>query len=148
MLYSVLLGIALTLVTVGLHAAGITWWIYQLKRTAATLPDTRIGWFLQFRLLGSTAVALLLLHIAEVVVWALAYLWIGVKEIGSFEDATYFSTVTFTSLGYGDVVIAGPWRLLSAIEAMVGLLIFGWSSATLYAVVQRIWEARRQQNGE
>jgi hypothetical protein len=85
-------------------------------------------------------VFLLLLHILEVTVWALVYL--ALPQLPEFEDAEqalYFSTVTFASLGYGDVFIQGSWRLLSAIQAMTGLLIFGWSTALLYAVVQRLW---------
>ena len=148
MLKSIGLGILLTFVTVGIHAAGTTWWIEQLRRQVPKLRNFRRVWPLQFRLLGSTAVALLLLHIVEVVCWALAYLWIGQAEIASFEEATYFSTVTFTSLGYGDVVIKGPWRLLAAIESMVGLLIFGWSTATLFAVVQRISDAKSNRQPE
>lgn len=150
MLESIILGIVLTVLTVAIHAAGISWWISRLRNVAASLPTAGIGWLLQLRVLGSTAVVLLLLHIVEVVVWAGAYLWIGTEEINTLEAATYFSTVTFTSLGYGDLVIAGSWRLLSAIESMVGLLVFGWSTATLFAVVQRIWEAdlgRRKSHG-
>ncbi|MEM1303714.1 MAG: potassium channel family protein, partial [Planctomycetota bacterium] len=61
------------------------------------------------------------------------------RPFSTLEEATYFSTVTFASLGYGDIVITGPWRLLSAIQAMNGLLVFGWSTALLFAVVERIW---------
>ncbi len=140
MLNSIGLGILLTIVTVGVHAAGTSWWITRLQKSAASLTGATRGWVLQLRLLGSTAVVLLLLHIVEIIVWALAFLWIGVDDIRDFESATYFSTVTFTSLGYGDVVIRGSWRMLAAIEAIVGLLIFGWSTALLFAVVQRLWE--------
>lgn len=141
MVNSILLGLVLTIVTVGIHATGTTWWINHLKRRASSVAKLAPGWLLQIRLLGLTTVVLLLLHILEVVVWAMAYLWIGVEEIKDFEDATYFSTVTFTTLGYGDVVLAGNWRMLAAVEAMVGLLIFGWSTALLFAVVQRLWQA-------
>ena len=94
------------------------------------------------RILCSTATLLLLLHILEVTVWAVAYLTIpNLDQLKSVEEAVYFSMVTYASLGYGDVVITGSWRLLSAIQAVTGLLIFGWSTALLFAVVQRLWES-------
>jgi hypothetical protein len=142
MFQSIILGLFLTVATVGIHAAGTSFWIEHLKRRAAVFASSSHGWLLHLRLLGSTAVVLLLLHIAEVTFWAVAYLWLNLDEIHTIADATYFSTVTFTTLGYGDVVIAGPWRMLAAIESMVGLLIFGWSTAMLFTVVQRIWESK------
>lgn len=137
MLNSILVGTLLTIVTVAIHASGTTQWIQHLTRRAKAIREEQSRWSPTV-ILGSTATVLLLLHILEVAVWALAYLAL-VDSIRDLEQATYFSTVTFSSLGYGDIVIQGPWRLLSAIEAMTGLLIFGWSTALLFAVVQRIW---------
>ena len=142
MLNSIIVGILLTFTTVGIHAAGTTWWISYLRDHEATLRSQRNGWLLQNQLLGSTAVVLLLLHVLEVVVWACAFRILRLSDIQSFEEATYFSAVTFSSLGYGDVVVTGPWRMLAALESMVGLLIFGWSTALLFALVQRIWQQR------
>ena len=141
MIGSILLGVVLTLVTIGIHAVGTAWWIGRLKHWASRVRGAKIK-LLPLRLLCSTALLLLSLHMAEVVPWASAYLFLpGLDSIDSFEKATYFATVTFASLGYGDIVIEGPWRLLSAIQAMNGLLVFGWSTALLFAVVERIWGA-------
>jgi voltage-gated potassium channel len=138
---SILLGVVLTLVTIGIHAVGTAWWIGRLKLRAKRVSGLKIK-LLPLRLLCSTAMLLLLLHMAEVAPWATAYLLLpGLDSINSFEQATYFATVTFASLGYGDIVIEGPWRLLSAVQAMNGLLVFGWSTALLFAVVERIWGA-------
>ena len=54
------------------------------------------------------------------------------------ERAMYFSLVTFTTLGYGDVTLPGAWGLLAACQAALGLFIFGWSTAIVIAAVQRI----------
>jgi len=92
---------------------------------------------------SGTAASLLILHAIEVVVWVAAYrMLVGEDQFPDFESATYFSAVTFTSLGYGDVVIVGTWRMLSAIQAMTGLLVFGWSAALLFAIVQRVWQVK------
>lgn len=143
MLKSILVGALLTIATVGIHAAGTTWWIQQLHKFGqrkVSQPNARPNRWLTPRILCSTATVLLLLHILEVTVWAAVYLALpDLPELNDAEQAVYFSTVTFTSLGYGDIVIDGPWRLLSAIQAMTGLLIFGWSTALLFAVVQRLW---------
>ena len=139
MIGSMVLGVVLTLVTIGIHALGTAWWIGRLKLRAKRARGSKIK-LLPLRLLCSTALLLLLLHMAEVVPWASVYLLLpGLDSIDSYEQATYFATVTFASLGYGDIVIDGPWRLLSAVQAMNGLLVFGWSTALLFAVVERIW---------
>lgn len=138
---SIIVGAFLTVITVGIHALGTAWWIGRLRRAARTAKGLRRR-LLPLHLLCSTALLLLTLHIAEVAPWAAAYLLLpNIGSLNTFEEAIYFATVTFASLGYGDIVINGPWRLLSAIQAMNGLLVFGWSTALLFAVVERIWGA-------
>jgi voltage-gated potassium channel Kch len=78
-----------------------------------------------------------LVAIVEVLLWGAAYLVLGIVE--GLEKAIYFSAVTFTTLGYGDVVLDGSRRLLSAIEAVNGIIMFGWSTAIVIAVVQRVY---------
>ncbi|MEM9702446.1 MAG: potassium channel family protein [Planctomycetota bacterium] len=141
MLFSVLVGIPLTIATVAIHAVGTSWWIARLRRSESAYdrPHT-IGTTIQ--VLSRTAVVLLLLTLSEVIVWAAVYRILpGDSGVTSWEQAVYFSAVTFPSLGYGDVVLIAGWRLLSAIQATVGLLIFGWSTAMLFAVIQQCWKA-------
>jgi hypothetical protein len=71
----------------------------------------------------------------EVGLWAGAYLAIGAIE--GVETSVYYSMVTFTTLGYGDVVLSGRWRLLSSLEAANGIIMFGWTTAVVMAVAQR-----------
>jgi len=138
MWHSILLGSALIVVTVAIHAFGTTWWIRRLKERYAASKNPTFNDILN--VLAKTAVLLLFLHILEILVWAFSYeLFTGLKELNTFEEAMYFSTVTFTTLGYGDVVIENDWRLLSGIQAIAGHLIFGWSTALLIAVVQKLW---------
>jgi voltage-gated potassium channel Kch len=65
------------------------------------------------------------------------YIFIGAFQ--SFEQALYFSIVTFTTLGYGDITLESNWRLLASFEAASGIIIFGWSTAIIVAVVQRLY---------
>jgi voltage-gated potassium channel Kch len=137
MLKSILVGILLAIATIVVHAVGTSNWIDFLRRNEKRFRS-RLG---EIKVLTCTAIVLLLLHTFEVLLWATTYYLISdSQQFTSFEDAAYFSTVTFTSLGYGDIVLVGAWRMLSAFQAMTGLLVFGWSTALLFTIVQRIWQ--------
>ncbi len=90
-----------------------------------------------------SAVVLLMFFasVAEVMTWALVYRWLGVFSEG--EPAIYFSMVTYTTLGYGDIVLEGSLRLLSSFQAAIGIIMFGWTTAVVLAVVQRLYQNRR-----
>jgi hypothetical protein len=89
-----------------------------------------------------TAVA----HLIQIALWALAYLLCG--EMATFETAFYCSAQNYTALGYGDVVLSQRWRLLGPLEAINGLLLFGLSTAVMFAVLSRLITNRlRHQHG-
>ena len=140
MLAMMLVVVSLVAVTVAIHAFGTVFWIRYVGRHY-TGTDGEIRGHKTLAALTWSAVWLLMLHLLEVVVWAVFYLLITpVEEIGTFEEAVYFSVVTFTTLGYGDITLADhQWRLLSGAEALNGVLLVGWSTALLFAVVQRCW---------
>ena len=69
--------------------------------------------------------------------WAGFYVIVG--ALPSIEDAVYFSLVTFTTLGYGDVTLAAEWRVLAAFEAANGIIMFGWTTAIIVAAAQRLF---------
>ena len=132
-------GIILIILSVGIHAIGSTLWIRSLKNrlieTRVFIPPGRV-----VGILITTALFLILLHLAEIVLWSSAYIVIpGIHTIHTFSESLYFSIITYTTLGYGDITLNEPWRLLSGMEANNGILLFGWSTAMLFAVVQRIW---------
>ena len=93
-----------------------------------------------------TALGLLWLHCLQIYVWALVYWWLpSVTVIKTMEQAIYFSAITFTTVGYGDITLtADQGRLLAGVEALNGVLLLGWSTALLFAVVQRTWGAFMQ----
>lgn len=82
---------------------------------------------------------MLFFSFVEIAVWAGVYLLVGAVE--KLEAALYFSLVTFTTLGYGDVLLDERWRLMAAFEAANGIIIFGMTTAVVVAVVQRIYFA-------
>jgi len=78
---------------------------------------------------------LFFIHTVEVWIWAIAYVALGVTA--TFEESLYFSTVTFSTVGFGDVLPAEGWRLFSALEGINGFLLIGWSTAYLVAASTR-----------
>ena len=83
----------------------------------------------------TTVLGLFLVHTVEVWVWAFAYWSIGV--VTDLEEAVYFSTVTFSTVGYGDITPAADWRVFAALEGMNGFILIGWSIAYLIAASTR-----------
>jgi Ion channel len=77
----------------------------------------------------------LLVHSINVWLWASVYLLVG--AFAAFEPALYFTLVAFTTVGFGDIVLAPEWRLLSGLTAANGFLTFGWSTAYMVELVRR-----------
>jgi hypothetical protein len=78
---------------------------------------------------------LILINMVEISVWALFYIWQG--YLPDAESAFYFSGVTYTSVGYGDLVLVKPWRMLAPLQALTGLLMHGLSTGLFFAFVSR-----------
>jgi len=90
-------------------------------------------------------VALMLLHMAQIALWAGLYCW----ELGwDFPKSVYFSTVTYATIGYGDVVPPEGSRVGAGIEGLSGVLMLGWSSAIVFAVVNRLLQSYRERRIE
>lgn len=80
----------------------------------------------------------------EATVWGLVYMFTPeITELPDAQTAFYFSLVTYTALGYGDIVLTGHWRALSAIQAANGVIIFGWSTALIFYYIQKIQRSRK-----
>jgi hypothetical protein len=122
-------------VSVAIHACGVTAAVRWLPRHAPT-PQHIWPWtWLFIRLAGW----IVLLHLIEITIWALFYLW---KEaLPELQSALYFSAVTYTTTGYGDLVLPREWQLVGAVEALTGILMCGWSTGFFLAVVSRMFTA-------
>ena len=75
-------------------------------------------------------------HLIEITVWASFFLW--KQAMPDLSSALYFSAVTYTTTGYGDLVLPAEWRLVGAVEALTGILMCGWSTGFFFAVVERM----------
>ena len=76
-------------------------------------------------------------HVIEIWLWAMFYL--SVDALHGLEEALYFSTATFTTVGWGDVVLTPDWRLISSFQSVNGFLLFGWSTAFIFEVMARLY---------
>ena len=81
----------------------------------------------------------------EILLWAWVYRHVG--AIQGLEDSLYFSGITFTTVGYGDITLAKCWQLLSVGEAVNGVLMAGWSTALLIVLVQKMMAYHQYQDG-
>lgn len=79
-------------------------------------------------------------HLMEIGVWAVFFVLCG--EFCDFATAYYHSAVNYTSLGYGDILMTPSWRLLGPLETANGMVLFGVSTAMIFALIQRLIEAR------
>lgn len=132
MLVRLLYAFGLMALCVVIHALGLTAALRWLDRSADT-PRTFRRW--TGLLIGITGWTVLV-HLIEITVWALFYVW--KKTLPDVESAVYFSAITYTTTGYGDLVLPREWRLLGGIEALTGILMCGWSIGFFVAVANRM----------
>lgn len=137
----------LVALTVAIHAYGLAFLLPLLARTRAAPPTAHwpITW-----LLVRIAWFLILIHVVEISAWALLYSW--ERCLPDAESTFYFSGVTYTTLGYGDLVLRQPWRMLGPIEGLTGILMCGLSAGVFFATVNRIytspWQPSREESSE
>lgn len=135
MLLNIFIAAILMIVTTAIHGGGMMLALRMLASKRGPLKkrlgNTRIYW------VGGTILLMFLVSLAEVLVWAATYL--ALNAIEGFEQALYFSMVTFTTLGYGEIVLDENWRLLASFEAANGIIMFGWTTAIVVAIVHRIY---------
>ena len=134
MIAVLVVGFGMTLACLVLQAlatvAAARYYARHAKHAAKPKPWRNV--FVRFAML---MIILMVGNIVQVVLWAGLYRAFG--AVRDFEEALYFSGVTFTSLGYGDVVLKGRIRLLAPLQAANGLMMFGVTTAVFIAAVQR-----------
>jgi hypothetical protein len=143
MVLNIAIGCVLVVLTTFIHAAGMLVAVRILRISRAEQWAARSA----FTRASAVAALVLIMFLAAIVeswVWAAAYL--AVDAISDLEQAIYFSTVTYTTLGYGDVVLDERWRLLSSLQAAGGIIMFGWTTAIIVAAVHRLYITIPQDN--
>src|SRR5947199_1360427 len=116
---------------------GLSLLLRALPKTR-TLPPTRF-WPITW-LLVRVAWFLVFIHLLEISIWGFFYLWSGC--LPKVEAAFYFSGVTYATVGYGDLVLPLPWRLIAPVEGLTGILMCGLSTGVFFVIVNRLFTER------
>jgi len=122
----------LVMVTVAIHAVGFAAILRAMMRSHAL---DKTGLQPITRLVIVLTCWLILTHAVEVLLWGLFYFWQGC--LPDPETAIYFSGVTYTTLGYGDLLLPRAWRMFAPLEAGTGILMCGLSTGLFFAIVTR-----------
>ena len=138
MLINFLLGLLIVGITVVIQAYGTNFWLHKLMSPESFISIKRFH-KKTVKILILTSSFLICLHLVQSGIWASLYLLIpSIDEFESFEKAIYFSLVTFTTLGYGEITIDSHHRILAGLEAINGIILIGWSTAFMFSVYQQL----------
>lgn len=142
MLTELVTAAAIVTICLVIHVAGILLMADWLLRRREDLERTASSRRFAVLIVGLFT-GIMCLHIIQTSLWAVFYY---VQNLFSdFETSLYFSMVSFTTLGYGDVLLPRKWRLLGVIEGISGVLLCGVSTAFLFAVVNAMFQFRLRQ---
>ena len=121
------------------HLAFVIRWVLHLNGSAEKLagfsPIRRIT-----TVLGGTFAIIVFSHTVQVWLWAASFIWLD--ALNEIDQAIYFSLVTYTTLGYGDITLTNEFNIFGAMASVTGLLNFGVSTAILVAVIGRMLQAQ------
>jgi voltage-gated potassium channel Kch len=136
----ILMGVGMMVVTTIIHAmfmvGGFRATEWKVSRFGHARSETK-----KAVLISVFTAWMFLAIVIEAWLWAVLYLvHPGITTLPDLATSFYFSMVTFTSLGYGDVVLPGKWRTLASIQAANGVIIFGWTTALIFDFIQRVYK--------
>jgi hypothetical protein len=123
------------ILTTAIHASGML-----LSLHIANIKPNKAQTYHSIRSVLQTSaivIVMFLVSLIEVVAWAIPFMIFGAIE--GLEKAVYFSMVTYTTLGYGDVLLDEHWRLLASFEAANGIIMFGWTTAIVMYSIRHIF---------
>ena len=125
-----------------IHVFGITMLGEQLVRRRDKI-EARVGFWWVAWLLSLVFGLVIVLHLVEALIWAVFYAKAGLFP--NFETSLYFSMTSYSTIGYGDVLLPEKWRLLGTLEGISAVLLCGLSAAFLFAIVSALFRLRTQE---
>lgn len=140
MIFQLLLGSVIVVLTILIEAIFIIAGVQALRKLSHWLERSHR---LQKAVVCLAAVTTWLMAAHTIAVWIWAAVFIELGAFDALEPAVYFSVVTFTTLGFGDVILGQEWRLLGGIAAANGLLVFAMSAAFLVEFISRMLKMER-----
>jgi voltage-gated potassium channel Kch len=133
MLVQLVLATAMVVTTVLIHLLGLAILMRVLRSHTRIFRKLTI---MPLTLLLAATVGIIAIHTIEI--WFYALLYLQLDAFSHFEQALYFSTVTYATIGYGDVVMPHQWRILGAIEGAAGIIMLGWSTAFVVSLLTQL----------
>jgi hypothetical protein len=130
-----LLASVMVAITVLTHLSGLAVLLALLRRHRKTTSRLKTA-MANAMVVMASAFGLFALHTIEIWNWALAYRLLGL--LPDWEQALYFSTSTYVTIGYGDIVLPQGSRIFGAIEGANGIILLGWSTAFFFGIVDRM----------
>jgi hypothetical protein len=134
-------GLSLGALTIAIHATGVVLMSIVGLRMRARLETRNLALRqlipIVIGVAGAVGLLLAVLHAIEAAIWAAAYMWLGALD--SPTDAMLYSVDSMTTRGASGLVLQQPWRIMGALEAADGMLLFGISTAYIFAVMQVYW---------
>lgn len=143
MLIPLLLGSATVFISMAIQVAVVVMMVRYLIRKIGKLEQTAPKFGFDTYVISMILLILFTGHLVQIGIWAMLFMNIG--EFSDFDTAFYHSSVNFASLGYGDIVMSEKWRLLGALEASNGVLMFGLSAGTLLSVMSKLFSRHKLQ---
>lgn len=134
-----IVGLPTTVATIFIHALALIAIVHFVRRVRR-LGLAGVHFFRDVTIVAGAVVVALVAHMVEMALWAMVFERCG--EFRDFAAAFYSSAENYTTLGYGDVVMSARWRLLGPLEAANGMLLFGVTTAMIFAVIQRLIQMR------
>jgi len=127
-------------ITVLIHGFGLAALVRSLKVMKVRIAeDEAVRHHVELSIMGPVllvVLALFALHGIEI--WFYAIVYLGLGAVPDLEQAIYFSTITYATIGYSDLHIEKAWRVLAAIEGINGVILLGWSTAFFITIVARL----------
>lgn len=144
MLIPLMLGSATVFISMGIQVAVVVMMIRYLMKIMNRDDVSTTGFAFDSYVISIVLLMLFTGHMVQIGIWAALFMFLG--EFSEFQTAYYHSTVNFASLGYGDIVMSEKWRLLGALEASNGVLMFGLSAGTMLPVMTNLFSRRKADN--
>jgi hypothetical protein len=133
MLVQLTLATLMVVIILLIHLTGLAVLMRILRSHSRIFRELRV---MPLTLLIVASLGIIAIHSVEIWIYALLY-W-RLQALSDFEQALYFSTVTYSTIGYGDVTLPHQWRILGAIEGAAGIILLGWSTAFLVSILARL----------
>lgn len=127
------------MITVVLHAVILDFYVSFLKKISNQIRILCKKYW-EIPVMVMTVAVVFLSILVQIWLWAFLFLYLEPEILPDLESALYFSTSSYTTVGFGDVYLDKDWRLLSVFEAANGFILFGWSTAFIFEIISKLYQ--------